>query len=665
MRGQEERQWHNIRHNETTRIPRKHVFIDTESRPRKTKTGSVQKWRLGVAWFREGRKGSPYRDRWANYETPRAMWSDITKYCGDKGRTVLWAHNLGYDVRIGEAFKHLPVLGWRITGHNIAPRGTWLEWRRGNATLCMADSTSVFATSIAKLGAMFGIGKVAIEMDSEDKPRWLERCRVDVRILGTAMCEYMAWLESDDMGNWQLTGSSQSWAAFRHKFLTHKLTVHDDERALAAERRAMWTGRCEAYWHGELKSEQVYEFDFANSYPRIARDYTVPVKLLGPMPRGYDWRKVAGSKHSAMLCHVHVKTSAPVVPTLNDGRILWPVGEFDTTLWDVEILAAIKAGATITVQEGWIYRKAPALKAWAEWILAQLKRPDSDVPAWQKSILKHWSRALIGRLAMTYSQWEDYAQAPTNDVMRARMYDSSTGKECEIMQIGGAIFRDCGRAEWTHSMPMITGYVQAIARTQLWDILSMVPERTAIYADTDSILCTETGLAAMEKAASEYTAADLRLKRVWRGFAVYGPRQIVTGERVRVSGIPIRSVQVDKRTFRGEIWDTLPGALRKGALDTVVTRDREWTINGTDHRREGNGFGWTQPFRAGPTQGRVGIDRMGDAKRASGSAGREQRHTDPADRTPEAADARSGAPHGQAPKHGRRAREVTPAQQAA
>ncbi len=599
MRVQPARTWHNIRPNEVTRLPRRHIYLDTESRSaRRGKTG-IQTWRLAVACFSTGRKGYETKDEWKEYKRADWLWRDISNYAVADARTVVWAHNLGYDVRISNVFHELPKLGWSLTGHNITARSTWLEWRKDKSTLLMVDSVSFFNTTIAQMGEWHGLGKVDIGMDNDCDTDWFTRCRADVRILSTAVKAYLDWLEREDMGNWQITGAAQSWATFRHKHLTHKLTVHDDPDILAMERRAMWTGRCEAYWRGELKGERVYEFDFKGAYPRIARDYPLPTKLLGPMPRGYDYRTILRSERTAGLFHVRVDTEVPVLPASVNGRIAWPVGTFDTVVWDIELRAAIDAGARVNVLGGYLYRKAPALKAWGIWILEQLDKPDNEVPAWQKAIYKHWSRALIGRFAMTYNEWDDFGEAPTAGVMRGMVLDRDSGERFEIMQVGTKVWQDLGRQEWQNSMPMITGYVQAIGRVQLWDVMQSLPPRTAIYVDTDSILCTGQGLETLAAVAENYQAGELRLKRAWDGFTIHGPRQIVTGEQVRVSGIPRIAKQISRNVFEGEVWDTLVGAIRNGTLDSVVTRDRTWKVEGVDHRRTGTGFGWTKPIQLG------------------------------------------------------------------
>lgn len=518
----------------------------------------------------------------------------MSDFASREGRTIVWCHNLAYDIRIGDVFTILPGLGWTLNGHNIAARGTWLEWKGRGGTLIFVDSFSVFPTSIEKLGGWFGQRKPELPNDSADMDTWLNRCRADCGILATAVLEYLRWLKEDDLGNWQMTGNGQAWAAFRHKFLTHKMTVHDVEDALAAEKRAMWAGRCEAYWHGELADQVIYEYDFTSSYPRISRDYSVPVKYIGEMPMETDWSRWLGGDGIGFIADCIVTTDLPVAPTKRDERILWPTGVFRTTLWDCEIEAVLDSGGTVTVERGWMYRKAPALKAWAEWVLSGTAKINNEQPAWRELILKHWSRALIGRMAMSYSRWEHIGDMPTSAVESGFISTWGSPDVQEYIQVGSRIWGLEGTEDWRHSMPMVTGYIQSMARVQLWEIMRRMPIRSVLYTDTDSLFITGEFRDEMEAVIAEIPNCGLRLKRAWDGMAIYGPRQIITGGEVRVSGIPKRAERTGKREFEGEIWESVNTAIQLGSANAVRLRDRKWTIAGIDRRRKGGGFGFTE-----------------------------------------------------------------------
>jgi hypothetical protein len=494
-------------------------------------------------------------------------------------------------------FNVLPARGWSLSGHNIASRGSWFEWKRDGRTLVLVDSFTVFPTSIERIGEWLSIGKPALPSEDASMGDWLNRCRVDCRILSEAVLRYLQWIKEEDLGNWQLTGNSQAWAMYRHKFLTHTLTVHAEKDALEAERRALWAGRCEAYWHGNLWGTRVFEYDFQNAYPRIARDYALPVKYIGEMPMSRDWSEWLGSDSVGFLADCIVTAEVPVVPAEKDGRILWPVGAFRTTLWDVEIDAVLDNGGTVTVARGWMYRKAPALKAWAEWILNRLQKTDPEIDPLERTILKHWSRSLIGRMAMSYSKWEYDGEMPFDKVEAGVFIDETTGENGEYIQVGSSMWNKTGKEDWQHSMPMITGYVQSIARVQLWDVLRRMPYRSVLYCDTDSVFVTEEFRDDIEQVIAEIPNCGMRLKRAWDGMEIFGPRQIITGEEVRISGVPKRAHKKGRHEFEGEIWESLSTAITFGNIDAVNVRDRQWKITGVDNRRQGTGFGWTEPHR--------------------------------------------------------------------
>lgn len=592
----EERAWHNIKRNETTRIPTRHVIVDTEARSERRNGAETQSWRCGVAVYATRGRDGQYTTHDRDYRDSEALWRDVSDFASSKGRTVVWAHNVGYDVRIAGVFTVLPALGWTLKGHNIATRGTWLEWRRDAHSLIFVDSYSVFPTSIERVGEWFGIGKPPLPREDAELGTWLDRCRADCRILATAVLRYLTWIKDDDMGNWQLTGNAQCWATFRHRFLTHKLTVHDDKEALAAERRAMWTGRCEAYWRGKLWETKVFEYDFTNSYARIARDYAMPVKYIGEMPMTRDWSEWLGSETIAFIVDCTVTTSVPVVPCNRDGRIVWPVGVFTTTLWDVEVDAVLDNGGTVTAHRGWMYRKAPALNAWATWVLDKIGEGVTDTDPMQRLILKHWSRALIGRFAMTYRKWDYDGEMPHARIESGIAFDIDNDVTEKYIQIGNSMWTDAGREEWQHSMPMVTGYVQAIARLQLWDVQRRMPFRSVLYCDTDSLFVTAEFQEEIESVIAEIPDCGMRLKRSWDSMEILGPRQIITGQENRIAGVPKAATTIVKGEFTGEIWESLLVSLQFGHSETVRVRDRTWTVTGVDNRRAGESLGFTEPF---------------------------------------------------------------------
>lgn len=597
----DDRVWHYLKPNHTVRVPRRHIFLDTEARTDRTGGQHVQTWRCAVATYRHAPKKRRPRESTVDYRDLPQLWADVTEFARAGSRTVLWAHNLSYDLRISEAFTRLAAQGWRVVAHNLASHGTWITWRRDTATLVMVDSASVFPTGLGQIAKSFMTTKTSLPSEQDSEDRWLARCRRDVEILRNAIVAYLDWIETEGLGNWQLTGAGQSWAAFRHRFLTHHMLVHDDADALAAERRAMWTGRCEAYWHGTVHHTRIDEWDLTSAYARIARSCDVPTRLVGPLPPKWTLERWLDEPGYAILAEVEVTVSVPVVPTLHDGRILWPTGTFVTTLWDPELRACLRAGARVSLRRAWLYRAESALSAWGDWILGKLESKDGSVPAWQLTVLKHWSRALIGRFGMTYSDWEEFGTLPYADCRQWTYHDRDTGQTSEMIQLGRTVWRDAGQAEWDQSMPMVTGWIMSRCRALLWYLLEHAPPRAVLYADTDSLLATAEHHAALTALAATAPDVGLRVKRSWTSVTILGPRQLVTGDRVRVAGIPVRAERMADGSLRGEVWESLGKSIKERRPHQVRVTPRRWKVRGKDRRRDPGPDGWTRARALAPS----------------------------------------------------------------
>jgi hypothetical protein len=457
----------------------------------------------------------------------------------------------------------------------------------------MVDTSSTWPVTLATIGKWFGLGRPKLPARDAPIAAWVARCEADVLITRTAVMAYLDWIESANLGNWQFTGAGMAFTTYRHKFMSHKLLVHDDRDALAAERRAMWTGRCEAYWHGSIGYQEVQEWDYESAYARIAHDVEVPTQLVGPVSGAFLRTRDTGAAHLAVLAEVTITTSVPTVPTVHDGRILWPTGTFRTTLWDVEIRAAVDDGATVTYHRGWLYRTAPALRDMARWILDGLSAPAAQCPEWRKAILKAWSRMWIGRFAMRYKTWDMWGAMPRLGAERRTVIDDIDQVTYDVMHVGHDLWREAGEVEWSQYMPAITGYVMAVARVRLWRVVQLMPPGSVMYVDTDSMIITDRFQDEIAAISQIGVGEGLRLKSKYRGFSIMGPRQIVTGARVRMAGVPILAQRVGPQDFAGSVWESLDVAMRSGRPAAVRTSDRRWHVAGVDHRRRSRGVGWT------------------------------------------------------------------------
>lgn len=587
---------HWIRRNEKANVPSRLIVIDTIPRRSRVDDIESQSWWFGVVsfnhWTRHGRHIQEFR----KYTDTELMWKEIGEFTRPKRRTVLYSHNLPYDLRIADGLRGLSRLAFKLESIRLADRGSWSRWTRDGASLTLCDSSSVFPTQLSSLFRTMGIGRIE-RPNSDDIDEWGDYCSRNVSALSGLLCEYFTWLKSGVAGNWQLTGAGQSWAHWRHSHYTHPVLVHPDSEAIEAERRAMWTGRAENYSWGKDVNAPVYEWDWANSYPRIGRDYDVPVRLVGTARTANAADLPELAKRYTILADVTVSTEQPVVPTRHDKGILWPVGTFDTTIWWPEIEAVLNDGGTVQPHCVWLYKSEPALEQWGTWIIDQIHgKGDSPYP-WVPLVLKHWSRTLIGRFATQYQNWEEFGTDTESKVQVGKWYDADTGITTDTMQVGHDIHVMAGLSESDDSCPQITSYIMSVARRRLWDAIQSVGLENVLYVDTDSLIVNLEGHVLLTELTKLGQMEGLRLKDRHRGYEIYGPRSAIIGTRRVFAGMPKAAVRTGEKTFQGEVWTNLEKSLQIGEADRVTIQPRRFTVRFNDKRRDRAPGGRTIPHR--------------------------------------------------------------------
>jgi hypothetical protein len=591
---------HYLKQNEAVRFPHRWVVLDTEAHTTYDGPLERQHWRLGVACrWRDDTKRDAEPD-YADFTDPADLWGWVAEWTKPGYRTVLWCHNLSYDLRISRAFHILPKLGWELEWCNLDRQVSTARWRRGKATLLMCDLFTWAPWPLERIGRDLGIDKPDLPDDDESEAAWLARCRADVEITTGAVQQLLGYLKGRELGSWQPSGAGMSWAWWRHKHLTHRILVHDDNEALEAEREAMHTGRCEAYLHGDPVPGRWTEWDMNVAYLRVAREAQLPARLCAVYDDpGLDLYKLSERYH-ARLCRVQVKTEVPVLPTHHGDVMIWPVGEFSTTVWDVELDEALAAGASVVIDKMWCYRRAPFLASWAEETFALLESPPPDLPPVVRLWLKHQSRALIGRLAVRYPSWEPFGANPEDWCGLSKFVDLGEASVTRMLALGDKTWLETAPAEGENSLPQATGWIMAACRVRLWRTLQALDPATVAYCDTDSIVVNSRGsrdLAAFAEAHPEY---GWRRKRSDRKLRIWGPRQLEFGGATRLSGVPKRAERQSEGIWRGAVWQSLAAALETGTAGSVVVTNRSWQIAGIDRRRSGGPDGPTEPYRLAP-----------------------------------------------------------------
>jgi hypothetical protein len=495
------------------------------------------------------------------------------------------AHNLGHDLRIAAILKILPRLGWELEWCNLDRNVSSMTWRSKMGTLVLADTWTWLPMPLATVAPTVGLTKLQIPPDSATHYQWEQYCMRDAEIVYRVASQLIEYISTENLGNWQPTGAGMAYATWRHKFMTHKVLVHDDANALTAERRAMHTGRAEAWRHGLIEGEQWTEIDMKNAYVRIASECDLPAKLrfkTGAINVG-QYRKLC--EHFRVLCWCDVRTTAEVVPHHTGVRTIWPVGNFQDWYWDMEVDALLDSGATVRILDAYTYTRAPILRDWAKWVLDILGAHGDAISPVVRTWIKHCSRALIGRISLKTRKWEYFGANPEGITGISHMLDVKTGQDVRLMHIGNQTFMETECTEGRDSLPAVTGWIMSECRVRLWRAMNVAGLDQIAHVDTDSLLVSREGAARLR----EYWGSDYRkywqTKGTWRRLIIYGPRNYRRGRSRVAAGIPRKAKEVLPNHFQGERWSGLAADLEAGRAASILVTTNSWTVTPKDPRR--------------------------------------------------------------------------------
>lgn len=591
---------HLLHAQKTSRHPRRYVFFDTEARRVKQRGVETQTWRLGCSLQAEWlpRKESFALGAVVRHPSPDDLWSVIGECAHPCTRTVAVAHNLGYDLRIADAFTLLPANGFAIQNLILSPEHVGFDAVRDTETITLIDSHTVLPRSLAFIGKVTGWVKTPLPNDDDDDEIWWQHCEADVELLARAYLSVLTRMRRDDLGGWARTGSGLGWHTLLRKHLEDKVLVHKDDAVRSIELEASYGGRAEAWRWGRITRTTLHEWDYELAYAHIARDYELPARLTGRIERPSIGFLRSRYPRVRFLCHAQVVLGLPVLPTRDAHGIYFPTGSIEGWWWDVELEEAITAGATVDLLEAYCYQALPWLRSWATWVIgAARERGDADSAIFAVAA-KHWARAVIGRSAMRYSEWGMRGDAFVPGANYAEVLDWDTGKVGAMAQIAGDRWESWDRTWSDSALPQLWSAVNAHSRVNLWRSMNVAGLEHVLYVDTDALIVDEEGDERLRVATLAGDLGSLRHKQTLHDLEIASHRSLHGQGWRRLAGISRKAVRDDEGVYHSESWERLPAALSAGHFDRVIVRHVEARLQGQDWHRIHCEGGATKPYEA-------------------------------------------------------------------
>ncbi|KKL58635.1 hypothetical protein LCGC14_2223420, partial [marine sediment metagenome] len=455
------------------------IWYDTETTP-EVVNEQEERHRLSFGWacYRRYLEGDHWsRPQWHRFDTGEAFWSWVQTKCQHKTSLWVYAHNAAYDATVTECWRILPQAGWSLSNAVIDSPPFIAYWRRNTSTLRMLDTLNLWKVPLAVIGKVIGLDKFSMPDCLEGSAEADRYCKRDVEIIMEALIEWWRWLEHHDLGGNAATMASQAFTAFRHRFLNHSILIDNNPSALQLARDAYHGGRVEVFKIGETKGP-LYLLDVRSEYPSVMQTEDYPTVLRG-IYGGLTAGELAELIESyAVVALVEIDTSEPAYPYSDSSPLLFPTGQFRTTLTTGEISFAIQSAHLVSCIRVAVYDRAPIFRNYVTDLFKLRVAAIRSGDVFTKWVIRELLNSLYGKFGQRGRKSKRIATTKDLSVRVWDEIDGETGERYRMRQLAGVIEQHWVEGESALSHPAIAAHVTGYGRRLLWSLIRRAGLRT-------------------------------------------------------------------------------------------------------------------------------------------------------------------------------------------
>jgi len=549
----------------TGNIPSSVLFFDVESLlEEKDDNITLHHFRLGVAkYVRFNPDGSIRNITTYRFTKQSSFWDIVKDRTLSKKPLYLVAHNVKYDIAVLRFYNYLPQMGYNLTSIYDKYQTTIMRFRRDKQSLVIMDNANIFPGKLEKWGKALNIPKLPMPPWGADNETWFTYCERDVEIMVRLWERWFQTLREYELGRWGITLASQAFNIFRHRFMKHKICIHNNEEAITLERQAYRGGRSQPFFIGKLNSGPYYKLDVNSMYPYVMRRYEYPTALGGIKGDIRLSELYARLKRYAVIANVTICTDTPLYPYKQGTRTVYPVGTFRTTLCTAELKEAVKRNHVLAVHKVVWYRTRRLFVDYIDFCYKRKLEAERSGNVAERQFWKLLMNALYGKFGQRSSTTK--VIGTTDKIMFTTMpaKDVTTGERYLIHAIGKTLFRQVQESEGYNSFVAIAAEVTAYARVYLWRLIEQAGVHNVFYVDTDSLIVNQAGYLRLLHYLHDTNLGMLKVEGIADEIVLRAPKDYVFGKKERIKGVPSSAEQLDENVYRYEFWPGLKTLMRK------------------------------------------------------------------------------------------------------
>jgi len=582
--------------NRSTAYPDRSLYLDTETFPVSWQGYEKHLFVIGWTCFIRRREDSrPDQEDWNLWQDPESLCRYIATLVSDKKSLTVYTHNAFFDLQASRFYYYFARWGWSYDFLYDAGLTYIFCIRKGRSSIKVISTTNYFDFSLKKLGDDVGLQKLDTDPLRSSRDDLIRYCRRDVEILVASMRKYIAFNKEHDTGRFSMTKASQSFAAFRHRFMDRRIFIHDCEPAVQLERDGYFGGRTEAFFIGEATGGPFTFLDINSMYPAVMRSKPYPAKLIfyTDTPEIDQLTKYCDS--TCMIADVDLDTDRAAYAVRRDDKLIFPVGRFRTVLCSAGIAHALTHHHIRKVHRLAVYQSEYLFGSYVDYFYPLKQAYGLEGNTLYRTIVKIFLNSLYGKFGQKQPITEILDAPQFLDFQRRECFSVATGERWIETRGFGKMIHERGEKNGSKSFVAIAAHVTEHSRFALWDLLSFGGDQRVLYVDTDSLAIRSADLDRFGGFIHDQRLGSLAVDKVCERFIVKGLKDYETDGTIKIKGIPKASQCIGENTYRFTQFLGQSTHMRMGDVDGVLTRSMIKHLSRSYDKGIVGPDGWVKP----------------------------------------------------------------------
>lgn len=533
-------------------IPKRLMFIDTETELVSIGNDSFEHTlKLGVAIYVELNSDlTIYKRVVYNFNSTKEFISILKRYDHKKKKLYVFGHNIKFDLMVLNLPYELSLSGYENNFPIVNGMSFMWKIKLTYGVYHFLDTANYAGVSLKQIGNDIGTPKMDIDFDNCTYDELRDYCENDCHVCEQFILSMFHFIRNNNLGSFKVTLASQSFSAYRHRFMNTQpfITLRPD--MIALERAGYHGGRTECHFIGTLPQDEYYYIDINSSYP-------YSMKMDMPIEPAMNLRKDADidglrfvMEHYYVIAYVRVKTPYNAFPYIFNNRLCFPIGEYDTVLHHAELDYALANNLITNVYMYQPYHKGKLFDEYVDFFFNLKEQATLSGNKSERMISKLFMNSLYGKFGQVWKHTELIDDLGTLEcyVMNAR--SKKDDRDFTELCWYGKVYHNFSDGEDKFSIPSISGAITAYSRMLLYNYIVICGHENVYYCDTDSIITNKSGYDRIAPYVHKTKLGYMDLEKTMTNITINGNKDYSYDETRVLKGVPKNAEEINPNKFQ-------------------------------------------------------------------------------------------------------------------